>query len=409
LDSTRIEAMIRVADFAKSSVKSEEISDAKDGIIEEMGECLQQPEWLSPRSPPGGESYDDIADQKDDSYDAKEDYVDNDFEEKKLCNTIGLPPGFSVGNVEKQRKGDKKTFYCEMCLVELSSLDTMKSHVSGVKHMKKQMALSNELDEKVRRGMMTEEEARMSTPIVRPIPNPEPTKKKIPIRLHEKIRETRDPVVGLRFITEFIPVSDAEMEPHYECGLCGSQGQSNGMFSHLMGFKHRQMFVEEKMANNRNYHYNHGTSQADLLRAAWRMSENSEKLSDLIKTIRSDEDYPWPPSKAPWAVEKGGTGIPPTGARENYGKNKFKATPAPFSPREPEPSGEQKLPGLSSLRTPCNNEEAQKMLEVGRRLVSLAMGFSGSGLGQRDAGVIQAAMDSVLMKAQLNLARGCGR
>ena len=64
--------------------------------------------------------------------------------------------------------------------------------------------------------------------------------------------------------------------------------------------------------------------QADLLRAARRMSENTEKLSDLIKTIRSDEDYPWPPSKAPWAVELGGTGIPPSGARENFGKNKFK-------------------------------------------------------------------------------------
>jgi len=395
--------MIRVADFAKSSVKSEEIHVAEDGFAEEMDESPLQQE-LSSRSPPlGAESYDDIADQKDESFDAKEDY-DNDFDEKKLCNTMGLPPGFSVGNVEKQRKGDKKTFYCEMCLVELSSLDTMKSHVSGAKHMKKEMALSNERDEKVRRGMMTEEEARMSTPIVRPIPNPESTKKKIPIRLHEKIRETRDPVVGLRFITEFIPVSDAEMEPHYECGLCGSQGQSNGMFSHLMGHKHRQMFVE-KMSNN---HYSHSTSQADLLRAARKMSENSEKLSDLIKTIRSDEDYPWPPSKAPWAVEKGGTGIPPTGARENFGKNKFKPTPAPSSPREPE-LGEQKLPGLNSLRTPSSNEEAQKMIEVGRRLVSMAMGFSGSGLGERDAGVIQAAMDSVLMKAQQNLSRGSGR
>ena len=44
--------------------------------------------------------------------------------------------------------------------------------------------------------------------------------------------------------------------------------------------------------------------QSDLLRAARRMSENTEKLSDLIKTIRSDEYYPWPPSKAPWAVEQ---------------------------------------------------------------------------------------------------------
>ena len=86
---------------------------------------------------------------------------------------------------------------------------------------------------------------------MKPIPNPESTKKKIPIRLQEKIKETMDPVVGLGYITEFIPLSDAEMEPHYECVLCGSQGQSNGMFSHIMGQKHRQLFIE-KISNNYN-------------------------------------------------------------------------------------------------------------------------------------------------------------
>ena len=109
--------MIRVADFAKSSVKSEEIHEAEDGLIKEKNESPQQEERLSSRSPPVGEPYDDIADRKDEMYDAKEDDY-NDFDEKKFCNTMGLPPGFSVGNVEKQRKGDKKTFYCEMCLVD---------------------------------------------------------------------------------------------------------------------------------------------------------------------------------------------------------------------------------------------------------------------------------------------------
>ena len=60
-------------------------------------------------------------------------------------------------------------------------------------------------------------------PRVIPIPNPESTKKKVPVRLHEKIKETRDPVVGLDFIREYIAVSDPEMEPHYECDLCGNQ------------------------------------------------------------------------------------------------------------------------------------------------------------------------------------------
>ena len=34
-------------------------------------------------------------------------------------------------------------------------------------------------------------------PGVIPIPNPAPTKVKVPIRLHNRIKETRDPVVGL--------------------------------------------------------------------------------------------------------------------------------------------------------------------------------------------------------------------
>ena len=39
--------------------------------------------------------------------------------------------------------------------------------------------------------------------------------------------------------------SDPEMEPHYECKLCGNVGTSNSMFSHLMGYKHRQAFAVE--------------------------------------------------------------------------------------------------------------------------------------------------------------------
>ena len=60
-------------------------------------------------------------------------------------------------------------------------------------------------------------------PTIIPIPNPEKTKIKVPVRLHERIKETRDPVVGLDFVQEFIAVSDPEMEPHYECELCGSK------------------------------------------------------------------------------------------------------------------------------------------------------------------------------------------
>jgi hypothetical protein len=409
--------MLRVAEFAKSSVKSEEIHDDEDPSSEGKKYSPPQVDRRYKRSLGDG-SCDDTTDHNYESYeyDDHKDVGDSKshygFDERKLSNmdTMGLPAGFTVGQVEKQRKGEKRTFYCEMCLVELSSLDTMKSHVSGVKHMKKQMALSNVRDDKVRRGLITEEEAVRSTPMVRPIPNPESTKKKVPIRLHEKIRETKDPVMGLGFISEFIPVSDAEMEPHYECSICGNMGQSNGMFSHLMGHKHRQKCMENIYGDDPNMI---NLSQAELLRVAKKHSENHCKLSDLIRTRRSDEEYPWPPGKAPWAVERGGTGIPPDGARDNFDKKYGAQQPELEDPNTGVGrvlgSGEVELPAPRNVRPPSSAEEAEKMIDVGRKLISMAMEFSGSGVGERDGRVIQATMAAVLAKAQENLARGSDR
>ena len=64
-----------------------------------------------------------------------------EVDERLFQNTLGLPSGFSVGHVEKQIKGNKQTCYCDICLVELSSLDTMRNHVAGVKRQKKEMTV----------------------------------------------------------------------------------------------------------------------------------------------------------------------------------------------------------------------------------------------------------------------------
>eukprot|EP00092_Neocalanus_flemingeri_P036166 GFUD01039377.1.p1 GENE.GFUD01039377.1~~GFUD01039377.1.p1 ORF type:complete len:411 (-),score=128.55 GFUD01039377.1:42-1274(-) len=405
--------MFRVADFAKSSIKSERISYDEDPPNED--------EKFSPPIQASGEYttgsledgyYDDI-DMKFGIGGSKKPFSQQHGDCKSSFGsgnddrkTLGFPSGFSVsfGQVEKQRKGEKRTFYCEMCLVELSSLDTMKSHVSGVKHMKKQLALSNDRDDKVRRGLMTEKEAMMSEPRVKPIPNPESVKKKVPIRLQEKIKETMDPVVGLRYVKEFIAVSDAEMEPHYECELCGAMGQSNGMFSHLMGHKHRQRFMEDISGDDPRML---NLTQAELLYKAKEFNENNHKLSDLIRTTRSDEKYPWPPGKAPWTVERGGTGIPPDGARDNFGKNRHGAQAEQERPRCAEcgsslMDGLMKLPAPDMVRAPSSREEAEKMMEVGRKLITMAM--EGSGVEKRDRQVIQASMAAVLAKIDENLA-----
>ena len=81
----------------------------------------------------------------------------------------------------------------------------MQSHMKGVKHMKKALAQPEPV-------------------IITHIPNPEPTRRKVCIRLQQKIKETNHKVIGLTFVKEFIACSNSEMEPHYECHLCETQG-----------------------------------------------------------------------------------------------------------------------------------------------------------------------------------------
>ena len=76
--------------------------------------------------------------------------------------------------------------------------------------------------------------------------NPLPLQKKVPIRLEEKLREIREAIVGLDNILETIACSNAEVEPYYECLSCGTQGEANGMYNHLVGRNHRERFIEKK-------------------------------------------------------------------------------------------------------------------------------------------------------------------
>ena len=65
-----------------------------------------------------------------------------------------------------------------------------------------------------------------------------------------------------------------------------TQGIANGMFSHIMGYKHRQMFVEEMFKDDPKVL---DLSQSELLSYARRYAENGDNLNDRIKTRRSDE------------------------------------------------------------------------------------------------------------------------
>ena len=109
------------------------------------------------------------------------DGYENDNSSLQQMESLGLPTGFSLSlnpYGAKQKKGDKKTFYCQICLIELNSMDTMTSHVKGVKHMKKELALDEEKRQKFARGEISRETAEERLTII-PIANPPATKQKV--------------------------------------------------------------------------------------------------------------------------------------------------------------------------------------------------------------------------------------
>lgn len=203
------------------------------------------------------------------------------------------------------KKGERQSYYCDLCLVELNSDDTMMAHKQGQKHLKKRKSYEAQALEE---GKITDP----STCYIRRIAPQKLAPKKIPIRLQEKLSETKESIVGLEFITEVISYSDIEMEPHYECRLCPNQGQANHMFNHLLGRGHREKFFENK------YDIQSETAGPYKIQKMAERERENEKIK-LITTIYSDELYPWLSGKAPWSLEQGGTGIPPTNARTGDG------------------------------------------------------------------------------------------
>jgi len=319
-------------------------------------------------------------------------------------------------------KGCKKTFYCQICLLELNSEDTMMSHNRGSKHMKKLRELES-------KGLGVEQ------PIF-PIRNPLPTRKKVPSYLMDKIRENSNPVVGLDFVKEFVPVSNSEMEPHYECSLCDSQGQANGMFCHLMGQKHRRNFL--------NSLYGHTMEANKLTPAQLRelvmMYDERKNIIGRIATINSDTSYPWPHGKEPWNIDNGGTGIAPDDARSNYGKFPFKVEEKhyPLRVKSPSPCAHPSgkvmsrpqgpkscLDETSTSSTPGQREQSfrpdsydslqssvvkdptvqriqayKKMLDSGRKILMAVADFKGSAMRRREQVLLGNCLRSIAFKLE---------
>ena len=123
-------------------------------------------------------------------------------------------------------------FRCLVCDLELNSEDTYASHVRGVRHvvsiLGKYAPFSSwtnwQKNEKLQSAARGE---------ILVVPPSTQTRVKVPVTLKEKIKECNEPLVGLAYVREVLPLSNQEMEPHYYCDLCNQQGQANCMLLHL--------------------------------------------------------------------------------------------------------------------------------------------------------------------------------
>ena len=203
------------------------------------------------------------------------------------------------------RKTQRLTFFCNLCRIDLNSVETRKSHVDGRQH---QLALHQA-------GLTSEND----DDVVQEIPNPVHVRKKDPEGLVAKIKHSEDPVVGLRYLTEYVPASDLEQEPYYTCDLCDNEGEASSMLCHIMGRKHRAAYLTAKDPSSAA-RFEAMPSRELMSRAAY--AAENRKLHRL-KTVKGDITFPWPAGKAPWAIEQGGEGVAPPGAvhRGNLAKN----------------------------------------------------------------------------------------
>ena len=130
-------------------------------------------------------------------------------------------------------------------------------------------------------------------------------------------------------------------------------------------------------------------------------------LNHLIKIFNYThiifQEYPWPTGKAPWSVERGGTGIPPDRARENWGRNNecedIKPAVVDVVPKRSEKSSKSgTLPCPSTIKNPKNDVEAMKMIEIGQKLIELGTQYIGPQLSYDEKNILHTLSSSIVAK-----------
>jgi len=226
----------------------------------------------------------------------------NHLAEMKQMEAMGLPTNFQQFGPDYPCQ---REFFCNTCHVQMTTAQTYGDHLQGAQHLKTQ--LNKELYDKgkVKFGgpsdyIKFEDHERKH----------EPERK--PKRLSEILLQVQKPYAGLKFIQEILSVTKADKDPHYLCKLCNFGGDTEVMLNHLLCRDHQEAFLKDLVKIDVNL--------VNLEEEIDKVKENGS--TKLLATIYSDELMPWPEGLAPWNVEQGGIGIPPTLQQNRMKKQK---------------------------------------------------------------------------------------
>jgi len=252
----------------------------------------------------------------------------NHQEEMRQMEAMGLPTNFQLQGPDYPFS---REFFCNTCHVQMTTEQAMEAHLVGAQHLKTQ--LNKELYDKgkVKLGgpsdyIKFEDHERKHEP------------KKKPKRLSEKLLEVHKPYAGLKFIQEILSVTKADKDPHYYCKLCNFDGGTEAMLNHLLCRDHQENFLKNLAQIDVNL--------VNLEEEIEKVKENGK--TELLATIYSDELMPWPEGLAPWSVEQGGIGIPPTSQLNKIKKQKQPDFQAPTKKVE---LHMENLPSINSTRS----------------------------------------------------------
>merc|ERR1719394_47165 len=168
-----------------------------------------------------------------------------------MMNRMGLPTGISGSAASRfyepgraiGRKGEKQSFVCKVCNIDdLNSLETKTKHENGKDHV-------YNVFKAYKRGVEgTQPHNRQPVnewlEVFEEVAPTRPVQRKNCFKLKEKLQDTPDLVVGLKYVREVIACSSEE-EPYYYCELCPSKGQANMMFNHVLGKEHRKQVLKK--------------------------------------------------------------------------------------------------------------------------------------------------------------------